>query len=184
MKLVTTALEWSYEAGDTDVRAETLEKAAELLVLRRDTLRIIDGAGPVSDATGQDQASETKGEGVSERANPPENTAQAHTLPTDNEDQTSSPLSSPTASHDAEKDQKQPIKSPKCTFSGVFPIDLKRFLDSGIGRVECPDCACTRTLTPQGGVLLFKSHDKRKTSTPNTGPRWARVETDWDVVGG
>jgi len=42
MKLVTTVLEWSYQAGETDVRAETLEKAAELLVLRRDTLRIID----------------------------------------------------------------------------------------------------------------------------------------------
>src|SRR2546428_2250034 len=81
MKLVTTALEWSFEASETNVRAETLKKAAELLVLRRDTLRIIDGAGPVSDATGQDQASETKGEGVSESANPPENTAQAHTSP-------------------------------------------------------------------------------------------------------
>ncbi len=46
MKLVTTALEWSYAAGETDVRAETLEKAASLLVLRRDTFRIIDGAGP------------------------------------------------------------------------------------------------------------------------------------------
>src|SRR5258708_10939575 len=73
MKLVTTALEWSFEASETNVRAETLEKAAELLVLRRDTLRIIDGAGPVSDATqsdstGQDQASETEGEGVSASA--------------------------------------------------------------------------------------------------------------------
>jgi hypothetical protein len=33
-------------AGETDVRAETLEAAASLLVLRRDTLRLIDGAGP------------------------------------------------------------------------------------------------------------------------------------------
>lgn len=46
MKLVTTALEWSYEAGDASVLAETLEKAAELLVLRRNTLRLIDGTGP------------------------------------------------------------------------------------------------------------------------------------------
>jgi DNA transposition AAA+ family ATPase len=43
MKLVTTALEWTYQAGETDVRAETLESAAQLLVLRRDTLQIIDG---------------------------------------------------------------------------------------------------------------------------------------------
>ncbi len=179
MKLVTTALEWSFEASETNVRAETLERAAELLVLRRDTLRIIDGAGPGSSATGQDQASGTKGEGVSERANPPENTAQAHTSPTDTEDQTSSTA----VSRDARMDQKHPIKSSKCTFSGVVPIDLKHFLDSGIGRVECPDCACTRTLEPHGEVLRFKSHDKRKTNTPNTEPRWTRIDSSWDVVG-
>ena len=45
MKLVTTALEWTYEAGKTDVQEETLEQAADLLMLRRDTFRIIDGAG-------------------------------------------------------------------------------------------------------------------------------------------
>src|SRR6059058_1924908 len=39
MKLVTTALEWTYVAGETDVKAETLKKATELLVLRRDTLQ-------------------------------------------------------------------------------------------------------------------------------------------------
>jgi hypothetical protein len=53
MKLVTTALEWTYEAGETNVRAERLKSAAELLVLRHDTLRIIDGAGP--DAPVEDQ---------------------------------------------------------------------------------------------------------------------------------
>jgi hypothetical protein len=189
MKLVTTALEWSFEASETNVRAETLEKAAELLILRRDTLRIIDGAGPVSDATqsdstGQDQVSETEGEGVSERAKPEDITAQAHTSQTDNEDQTSSTRSKPAASHDAVMDQKHPVKPPKCMFSAVVPIELKRFLDSGIGRVECPDCACMRTLKPQGGVLRFKSHDKRKTRTPNTDQRWARRETSWEVVGG
>ena len=186
MKLVTTALEWSFEASETNVRAETLKKAAELLVLRRDTLRIIDGAGPISDATRQDQASETEGEDISESANPPENTVQAQTSQTDNEDQASSTRSKPAASHDAVMDQKQPTKPPKCTFSGVvIPIELKRFLDSGIGLVECPYCACTRTLKPHGGILQFKPHDKRKTSTPNTGQRWAaKGEMDWDVVGG
>jgi len=50
MKLVTTALEWSHAAGETDVKAETLQAAASLLVLRRDTLRIIDGPGPSIEA--------------------------------------------------------------------------------------------------------------------------------------
>src|SRR5260370_13392313 len=46
MKLVTPAFEWTYQAGEPEVRAETLELAASLLVLRKDTLRIIDGDGP------------------------------------------------------------------------------------------------------------------------------------------
>jgi hypothetical protein len=39
MKLVTTALEWTYSAGDTKVGAKWLKSAAELLVLRHDTAR-------------------------------------------------------------------------------------------------------------------------------------------------
>src|SRR5438552_5945987 len=70
MKLVTTALEWTYQAGETDVRAETLELAASLLVLRRDTLWLIDGAGPSIDApqsksNGREQAGEPEAEQVS-----------------------------------------------------------------------------------------------------------------------
>src|SRR5207249_1932260 len=75
----------------------------------------------------------------------------------------------------------QPAKSTKCMFSGIVPIDLKRFLESGVALMECPDCKALRTLEPHAGVLRFKSHDKRKTKTPNTGQRWARVQTDWGV---
>jgi hypothetical protein len=189
MKLVTTALEWSYEASETNVRAEALEKAAELLVLRRDTLWIIDGAGPSLDAppfesTGQEQVSGTEGKGVSTRGNPPENTVQAQPPQTDKGDQAPSARSEHATDHSAVVDQKHIAKSTKCTFSGVVPIDLKRFLESGVTLMECPDCAATRTLEPRSGVLRFKSHDKRKTTTPNTGQRWAKGETDWDVVGG
>jgi Clp amino terminal domain, pathogenicity island component len=66
----------------------------------------------------------------------------------------------------------------------VVPIDLKRFQESDVTLVECPDCQALRTFKPHGGVLRFKSHDRRKTTTPNTGQRWGRGETDWDVVGG
>ena len=65
-----------------------------------------------------------------------------------------------------------------------FSIDLKRFLDSGIQLVECPDCARTRTLFPRNGVLRFPAHSKRKTRTPNTEQRWAMEKTIWEVVGG
>src|SRR5205823_3894418 len=50
MKLVVAALEWSYEVKAADVEAKWLERAAELLVLRHDTLWIIDGAGPSIEA--------------------------------------------------------------------------------------------------------------------------------------
>ncbi len=88
------------------------------------------------------------------------------------------------AARDPVGDQVLTRNSSKCTFFGIVPIGLKRFLDSGVALVECPDCACTRTLEPRGGVLRFKPHDRRKTTTPNTGPRWTRIDEDWNVVGG
>ena len=157
MKLVTTALEWSYQADEQDVKAERLELAASLLVLRHDTLRIIDGAGPAVEAPA------------------PQSAEQGH--------------ESGTEEISAEQGQEAPeakgANATKCRFSRVVVlIELQRFLESGIRLVECPECQATRTLEPHGGVLRFKSHDKRKTTTPNTGQRWARIDSDLDVVGG
>src|SRR6266704_4038655 len=70
------------------------------------------------------------------------------------------------AARDSVGDQVQTTRAPKCTFSGVVPIEAKRFLDSGTRLVECPDCAAMRSLDLQKGMLRFKSHDKRKTTTP------------------
>jgi hypothetical protein len=186
MKLVTTALEWTYQAGETDVRAERLQSAASLLVLHRDTLQIIDGAGPSieapqSESTGQEQASGTEAEQVSSPNAQPEKRTSA---PTEQVDQARSAQNEPATRSSVKSDKKQPAKPTTCTFSGVVPIDLSRFLDSGIALVECPDCASTRTLEPRGGVLRFKSHDKRKTRTLTTEPRWVKRETVWEVVGG
>ena len=175
MKLVTTALEWTYQARELDVRAETLEQAASLLVLRKDTLRIIDGAFPGAEA---DQASIAS----------PEQTSgtQAEQVSSPNEEQkllSSVPTEQATQARSRKKAVSQPAASVKCTFSGVVPIDLKRFEESGVALVECPDCGRTWTLSLSGGVLRFKPHDKRKMNTPNTGRRWAMCETAWQVVG-
>jgi hypothetical protein len=43
MKLVMTALEWTAARGETEVRAETLQAAAEVLTLRQDAIQFIDG---------------------------------------------------------------------------------------------------------------------------------------------
>jgi AAA domain len=42
MKLITTALEWSYAQGEKDVNPKHLEAAAEQLTLRRDVMYLID----------------------------------------------------------------------------------------------------------------------------------------------
>jgi len=88
------------------------------------------------------------------------------------------------ATRDSVGDQVQMANTLKCTFSGVVPIEARRFLDGGTHLVECPDCAAMRSLEPRSGVLRFKSHDKRKTTTPNTEGRWARVDLVWSVVRG
>jgi hypothetical protein len=140
MKLVTTALEWTYQAGETDVQAETLEKAASLLVLRRDTLRIIDGAGP------------------SVEAPPSESTEQGNESGTEPEREAVPSLRKPNTTETTVPagDSAQSAKATKCTFSGVVPIDLQRFQESSVRQVECPDCGATRTLEPRGGVLRFR----------------------------
>ena len=42
MKLVTTALKWSYAQHEADVTSKHLKAAAELLTFRRDKIQIID----------------------------------------------------------------------------------------------------------------------------------------------
>ena len=168
MKLVIAALEWSYEAKATDIQAETLEKAAQLLVLRRDTFRIIDGAGPSLDAPPSEDAkpgngSETEPEQEAVQANVQQNT---------------------TETGGTMGEQVQTIKTPKCTFSRDVSIDFERFLASSTHLVECPGCGRTRTLSPKSGVLRFPSHDKRKIRIPNTDQRWVKRETAWEVTGG
>jgi hypothetical protein len=157
-----------YQVGETDVRAEMLEKAAGLLVLRRDTFRIIDGEGPSIEAPPSEFTEQGNGSG----REPERKAVQA--LGQQNTTETGGTVG----------ERVQTGKTAKCTFSGVVSIELQRFFDSGIQLVECPDCARTRSLSPSKGVLRFPSHDKRKTRTPNTDERWAMEQTIWKVVGG
>ncbi len=133
-------------------------------------LWIIDGAGPdapVSRTDGAELASANgteREQGTVQESEPQNTTETVETM----------------------EEQAQTSKSPKCTFFGVVAIDLKRFADSGVSLVECPDCSRTRSLSPNKGVLRFPSHDRRKMQTPVTSRRWAATKgkTDWDVVGG
>jgi len=46
MKLVTTALQWSYAQAEGDVSPQHLEAAAEHLTVRRDKIQVIDAQNP------------------------------------------------------------------------------------------------------------------------------------------
>src|SRR2546428_9621177 len=140
MKLVTTALEWTYQAREPDVRAETLEQAASLLVLRKDTLRIIDDDGPGVEAPPSEPE-------------PEQETARTNVSPHPMETSVSAGNSVPSAN------------AGKCTFCEEIPIDLQAWAERGTRVVECPDCGANRSLEPHRGVLRFKQHDRVKRKT-------------------
>src|ERR1700730_2235156 len=50
-------------------------------------------------------------------------------------------------------DQVKTVKTLKCTFPDIVEIEAKRFLESGVKLVECPNCASMRSLSPRNGVL-------------------------------
>jgi hypothetical protein len=108
MKLVTTALEWSYAAGETNVRVEMLELAAQLLVLRRDRLGIIDGAGPSVEVPGPDAETPARVNGTEPQQETVQGIEQQNT----------------TETVKTVEEQVRTSKTPKCTFSGVVSIDL------------------------------------------------------------
>jgi hypothetical protein len=170
IKLVTIALEWSYEAHDCDVRAETLKKAAELLVLRRDTFWVIDGSGPDARVKDRDGAASAQVNEIVREQETVQEGKHQHT----------------TETGETVKEQGETSESSNCTFSGVVPIDLKRFTERSVAVVECPSCSRTRSLSlSREGILRFPPHKPRKMQTPVTGKRWSATgKTDWDVVGG
>ena len=168
MKLVTTALEAAYSAGETDVRAETLKEAADLLVLRRNTYRVIDRKGP------HDLASEHDGPAL------------VHLSETEHEQEASQEHEQQHASQRREpaEEQAETGTSSNCPFSGVIPIDRKRFLESSVVVVECPGCGRTRSLSPnKEGFIRFPPHKTRKRQTSLASKRWAVSDgAGWNVV--
>lgn len=175
MKLVTTALEWSHQAGASDVQPERLEQAAELLVLRRDTLWIIDGDGPSIEAPKDPPASKSPAQGDGGGMGSEQEAGQdLH--------QQNTPGTGETV--ETVREQAGISKPLKCTFPGVVSIDLERYLSSSTHLIECPGCGRVRTLSPKNGVLRFSSHDRRKKEIPHTEQRWAWIDMDWKVVEG
>src|SRR5256884_3061258 len=57
MKLVTTALQWSYAQAENDVSPKHLETAAEQLTLRRDKIHVVDAQNPKKEDESEKQES-------------------------------------------------------------------------------------------------------------------------------
>jgi hypothetical protein len=68
-----------------------------------------------------------------------------------------------------------------CTFKGIIEISSAQMNEAGISRVECPQCATTRSLNTKGSMIKFPSHPKRKTSARSTEERWIMQGTAWVV---
>ena len=68
-----------------------------------------------------------------------------------------------------------------CTFKGIIEISSAQMNEAGISRVECPQCATTRSLNTKGSMIKFPSHPKRKTSAHSTEERWIMQGTAWVV---
>ena len=60
MKLVTTALEWSYVEALQDVSPKHLEAAAEQLTLRRDVIYVVDTIGKIEGSPVEEKTSERR----------------------------------------------------------------------------------------------------------------------------
>ncbi len=145
MKLVTTALEWSYQAGETDVRAETLEQAASLLVLRRDTLRNIDGAGPTVEISQSDTKEQER---VQE--------AEAGEAPAKD-----APEQRPPHRDEVGKTQTK-VQSANCSFSGAIQLEATRWLESRVEAVQCSTCGSVSKAKLKGQSVVIAPHPPAK----------------------
>lgn len=86
------------------------------------------------------------------------------------------------ASRDPVGEQVSAAPQPKCPFAEVVEVAPQQFLDSGVSRVECPECTALRQLALRHGVLRFPMHAPLKKRAVRTDPRWVKRATTWEVV--
>ncbi len=165
MKLVTTALEWSYEAKAPNVRPETLEKAAELLVLRRDTLRIIDGDGPNSKIQQSDTTEQESRQEAETEEKPAPNLLTRHDPPLDEMGETQTEAS-----------------SAQCSFSGPIQLEAARWRESRVEVVQCPTCGSVSKAKLKAQSIIIASHPKRKSRPVRNVTRWMEQAMGWELV--
>ena len=165
MKLVSNALEWSYQAGETDVSAETLEKAAELLTLGRNIIRLIDGAGPTVEIPQSDTAEQ---ESMQEAA---AGEAPAKDAPKQR-----------ASHHDAVGETQRAVPSTNCSFSRPIQLEVARWLESTVEVVQCPTCGSVSKAKLKRSAVVIAPHPPRKSRPVRNVTRWMEQGTQWILV--
>jgi len=165
MKLVTTALEWSYEAGELEVSAEMLEKAAELLTLGRNIIRLIDGTGPTIEIPRSDTAEQERVQG-----------AEA------GEASAKDALKQRASHHDAVGETPRATPSTHCSFSRPIELEMARWLESKVEVVQCPMCGSVSKAKVKGQSVVIAPHPPRKSRPVRNVTRWMGQGTQWVLV--
>jgi hypothetical protein len=163
IKLVSNALEWSYEAGEQDVLAETLEKAAELLTLGRNAIRLIDGAGPTVEMPQSDTAEPESGQEAGE--------AKASDAPKQR-----------TSHYNEAGETQRVVPSANCSFSGPIELEVARWMESKVEVVQCPSCGSVSKAKVKGQSVMISPHPPRKSRPVRNVTRWVQQETEWVLV--
>jgi hypothetical protein len=156
-------MEMEARTGEHKVARAKAQSEQELQRLLGDPTTSSDGA--VAHAGANGDAPETS-------SSPPPRGTHAHSGPTR------------AASRDPVGDQVNAVPALKCPFAEVVEIAPQQFLDSGVSRVECPECTASRQLALRQTGLRFPTHDPLKKRAVRTGPRWVKGDTTWEVVGG
>jgi AAA domain len=165
MKLVIAALEWSYEAKASDVQVECLERAAELLVLRHDTFRIIDGEGPSTEAPPSDTPAQ---ECVQE-------TGAGEVKASDAPEQQPSP-------HDEAGETQRAKSSTYCSFAGSIKLEVGRLQEATVEAVQCPRCGSVSKAKVKGQSVVISPHPPRKSRPVRNVTRWMEQGTEWVLI--
>lgn len=165
MKLVSNALEWSYEAGLQDVSAEMLEKAAELLTLGQNIIRLIDGAGPMVEIPPSDSAKQERGQ----ERDP-------------GEAKTSDDLKQQDSHHNEARETRSAAPSTNCSFSGPIKLEMANWMESKVEVVQCPACGSVSKAKVKGQSVVIAPHPPRKSRPVRNVTRWMEQGIEWRVV--
>jgi hypothetical protein len=165
MKLVSNALEWSYEDGLQDVSAQRLQQAAELLTLGRNIIRLIDGAGPTVEIPQSDTAEQGSGQETEARESP-----------------TLDPPKQQPPSHNEVGETQRTAPSTNCSFPGPIKLEAARWLESKVEAVQCPTCGSVGKAKVKGQSVIISPHPPRKLRPVRNVTRWAGQGSDWGLV--